>query len=100
MGHHSCRCVSLEWDDTIRLLKNSLALRKPEGRVKRNSLLDSVSRVFTFITAAYCIIALVLSSAIAPAGGVFFYQSLLVILAITTLIMAVRSIPGEARTNN
>lgn len=49
------------------------------------SLLTSISKVFTAITAVYCILMIALHSIINPAGGSFFYQSLLGILGFVTI---------------
>ncbi|KAB3525894.1 hypothetical protein [Alkaliphilus serpentinus] len=54
---------------------------------KPKNLYTWASQLFTFITAVYCILMILLYRAINPKGGVFFYWSLLGILAMVIIYL-------------
>ena len=58
-------------------------------REAHKSILKSSAKIFTFITAVYCLLMIVFQRVINPGGGNFFYQSLLGILVLTVAAMFV-----------
>ncbi len=80
----------------VRSFRFSYSLRGFYLEAHKN-IFKSVAKVFTLITAVYCISMIAFQSILSPSGGVFFYQSLLVILIVITLGMFLLLIAQRGR---
>lgn len=87
----SCIFIIWMWKDVIQWakkieVKNNLRRFYQEAH---KHVFISISKLFTIITAAYCIFMILFYRVIDPAGGVLFYQILLGILATATIYLLV-----------
>lgn len=91
----SCIMIIWKWKDVIDRsrrfeFKNKLRMFYQEAHKR---VLGSASKIFTVVTAAYCLMMIVFQRALEPAGGILFYQTLLGIIIASVLYMtALRSI--------
>jgi len=75
----------IQWAKKIEF-KNNLRVFYQE---LHKHIYGSISKLFTIITVAYCIFMIVLYRVIDSAGGMVFYQILMVILAVITIFILV-----------
>ncbi len=88
-----------KWEGVLKLGRDSIAaLKGYRGRqgliralssVVHGGFLSATTKLFTFITVAYCIAMVLLSSIVNPTAGAFFYMFLLALLAVITVFMGV-----------
>ena len=77
------------WKDVIngvKYFKFNNAFKNFHQKAHQHSM-ASISKMFTLITVVYCTVMIAFHRVINPAGGSFFYQSLLGILVLVTIAM-------------
>ncbi|WP_143058694.1 hypothetical protein [Alkalibacterium putridalgicola] len=78
----------LMWQDVVKRTRRSsfdFSISKVL-QVAPKKIVTSVSIVFTVLTTVYCLVMIAFQEVLNPVGGAFFYQLLLAMLLITSLI--------------